>query len=304
MVRPLKKRRADRLLYRRRRKVEEELERLTELNLPDVLADARGGGQRGKAAVSSEALVHLLRREARRGNGQGPGVDGLVSVLMERSETMLRRHISCAFDELQREEIIREVIDRMIDEIVDPSDKADYAEVNFNDWLAHNRVDACRKQMRKTERMKRIGDAIQDLAEDEVDIVLAGDGKGPASPKPTPEAAYALDEAREKAPLPAQIEAGEFTSEDRYRIAAAVRGANLHESVRDAFLLHQYLGVPIDSKDPEKHTLVKHFGKSEKTIRNWLRRAEEAFAKLRGKTNEQRPDEASEPGLGAARLSR
>jgi hypothetical protein len=303
MVQPLRRKRADGTLYRRRKKVEEELERVTQLTLQDVLAAGRAG-QRGKAGVSSEALVHLLRREARGGNAQGLGVDGLVSVLIERTESMLRSHISWAFDELQREEILREVVDRVIDEIVDPSDKADYAEVNFNDWLMHNRIDACRKQTRRAERAEQIGDALQNLAENEADIVLVGDGQEAASPKPSPEAAYALAEARATAPLPAQIEAGEFTAEDRYRIASAVRAANLDERVRDAFLLHQYLDVPIDSQDPEKHTLVKHFGMSEKTIRNWLRRAEEAFAKLRGETNERRSDEVPEPGLGAPRLSR
>lgn len=304
MVQLLRKRRADRSLYQRRRKVEKELQRIEGLELPEVLARAKESGQRGKVEVSSEALVYFLRREAWKGNAQGPGVGGLVSILIARSETALRRHISGAFDELQRQEICREVVDRMIDEITDASDKADYAEVNFNDWLAHNRDDACRKQKRKAARIERLGDAVEDLSEDEADIVLAKDGQEPASSEPTPEAAYATAEARETAHLPAQIEAGEFTPDDQYRIAAAVRGAKLDPIVMEAFLLHYYWGVPIDSKDPEKNTLAKHFGKSEKTIRNWLGRAEEAFAKLRGETNDDERDKASEPALGAARLPR
>lgn len=302
MVQPLRKKRPDGSLYQRRRKVEEELERLENLKLPDVLMHARKAEQRGEVTVSSEAIVYLLRREARRGNPQGPGVDGLISILITRSVITLKHHISGVFDELQCEEIGDEVINRMIDEITDASEKADYAEINFNAWLACNRYDACRKQKRKTERMERIGDSVEDLAEDEPDIVLAR-GES-ASPESTPETAYALAEARGRARLPTQIEASEFTPEDRDRIAAAVRQAKLNPTVLEAFLLHYYWSVPIDSQDSEKNTLVKHFGKSEKTIRNWLRCAEETFAELRGETNEGKRDEAKEPGLGTTRLSR
>lgn len=304
MVEPLRKRHADGSFYRRRPKVEKELERLEKLKLPEVLALAKELGQRGKAAVSSEALVYLLRRESRNGDARGPAVDGLVSILIARSEMALRRHISGVFDELQREEICREVLDRLIDEITVATDQADYAEVNFNDWLAHNRDDACRKHGRRAKRIERLGETVEDLEEDEADLVPRRASGDPASPEPTPEAAYAVAEARDKAHLPPQIEAAEFSPEEQYRIAAMVRRANLDPNVLEAFLLHHYWHVAIDSKDPRKHTLVKHFGKSEKTIRNWLGRAEETFAKLRGETNEDERDEASEPGLGAARLSR
>lgn len=300
MVQPLKKRQADGSLYKRRPKVEKELEGLEKLTLLDIVALAKESGQGNQTTVSSEAIVYFLRREARRSN-TGPGVDGLISVLINRSEAALKRHIIGAFDELQREEICRAVIDRMVDEIIDPSERADYAEVNFNDWLAHNRIDACRKQMPKAARMERLSDSIEDLVEDEMEIVLASEDS--ATPEPTPEIACALVESREKARLPQQIEASEFAPEDRYRIAAAVRGAKLAPNVLDAFLLHHYWSMPIDSKDPNKHTLVKHFGKSEKTIRNWLGCAEEAFVKLRGETNEGERDEAREPGLDTARLS-
>jgi hypothetical protein len=303
MVEPLRKRRKDRKPYKRRSAVEKELGGLEKLALPDVLVHAKQGEEKGKGAVSSEALVYVLRREARKGNADGPGVGGLIAMLIERSERTLRRHISGAFDELQTEEICREVIDRMVDEIAEKGDRADYAEINFNDWLAHNRDDACRKQRRKAARMERLGDAVEDLGEDEAQIVPGGANEA-VSTEPTPEAAYALTEAREKAGLPHQIEAAEFSPEDQLRIAVAVRKANLDRTVLEAYILHHYWGMAIESKDPKKHTLVKHFGKSEKTIRLWLGRAAEAFAKLRGETNECETNETSESGLGVARIPR
>lgn len=304
MVEPLRKRHANGSLYRRRAKVEKELEELEKLKLPEILARARAGEQSRKATVSSEALVYFLRHATRSSSLHGPGVDGLVSILMERAERMLRRRISGAFDELQREDICREVIDGLVDDITDTGDRGDYAEVNFNDWVAHNRDDACRKELRKAKRTERLGDEVEDLSEDEVQPSPQERRKDPASQEPMPEGAYALAEAREKAGLPDQIEAGEFSPEDQYRIAEAVRKANLKPNVLEAFLLHNYWGMPIDSKERDKHALVKHFGKSEKTIRLWLAGAKEAFEKLRGETNERKKDAGNGPELGAARVPR
>jgi hypothetical protein len=305
MAEPLRKRRKDGKPYKRRHAVEKELTEFEKVALPEVLAIARQREQQGQCLVSSEALVYFLRREARKGNADGPGVGGLIAILTGRAERTLRRHIRDAFDEFQTEEICSEVIDRLVDEISDPGNRADYAEVNFNDWLAHNRDDACRKQRRKAARMERLGDAVENLAEGEGQIMPGGRIVDTTSADPTPpETAYALAQAGENAQLPPQIAAGEFSPEDQYRIAAIVRKAKLDPSVLEAFLLYHYLGMAIDSKDPDKHTLVKHFGKSEKTIRLWIGRAAEAFTRLRGETNESETEEPSEPGLGAARLPR
>ena len=305
MVEPLRKRHGNGSLYQRRAKVERELEELEKLTLPQILERARAGEHSGKATVSSEALVYFLRRAARTSGSHGAGVDGLVSILMDRAERTLRRHISGAFDEFQREEICREVMDGLVDDITDTGDRGDYAEVNFNDWLEHNRDDACRKELRRAKRTERLGDEVDDLGED--DDAPPGpreQAKGPEGVEPTPEAGAALAEARENARLPHQIEAGEFSPEDQYRIAAAVKQANLDPNVLEAFLLHYYWDVPIDSKEADKHTLRKHFGVSEKTIRNWLRRAEEAFAKLRGETDGRKKDEGNGSELGAAGIPR
>mgnify|MGYP000223942045 CR=1 FL=1 len=305
MVEPLRKRRADGSLYRRRREVEKELEGLEKLTLPEVLARAREGERAGKATVSSEALVHILRREVRvattRSLTLGP-IDGLIQILIQRAETMLRRHL-WRFDEIDREEICKQVTDRIVDEIYEDSDLADYAEVNFNDWLRHNRLDAIRKQQRKIERMERLGDSVEDIAEDEAQVVPEGiDDK--VGSEPPPEAAYASSEACSKASLPARIQDADLSPEDRYRIAAMVKQANLPPHVLDAFLLYHYLGTQIESEDPGKHTLMKQFGKSEKTIRLWIKRAEKAFTELRGTKHESEPNEASGTGLGVARVSR
>jgi len=304
MVEPLRKRGKDGKPYERRPAIEKELQELETLALPDIVAHARAGEQIGKPSVSSEALVHTLRREVRLARPDGPtlgAVDALAAMLIARCEKILKRRL-WRYDDLAREEIAGDVTNRVVDEIYEDGDKADYAEVNFNDWLAHNRVDAVRKYERKAARTERLGDSVEDLRDGEAQIV-AEDESTDASHENTPEASYALKEARERANLPSFIEQVQFSPDELHRIAEVVKKAKLPANVLNAFLAYHALGRQIESEDPNEHTLVKHFNKSEKTIRIWIKRAEKVFAELREMKNESKGNDEDEPGIRTARLS-
>src|SRR5436190_2168466 len=152
MVQPLRKRRRNGKLYQRRAKVETELKGLEALPLADVLVCVKQGDRGEGPLISSEAIVYVLRREARVATTAGSTmsqVNGLLEKLIQRAELITNRH-TWNFDEIDREEICKAVTDRIVDEICAEGDIADYAEVNFNDWLWSNRLDAIRKQKRKT----------------------------------------------------------------------------------------------------------------------------------------------------------
>jgi DNA-directed RNA polymerase specialized sigma24 family protein len=51
---------------------------------------------------------------------------------------------------------------------------------------------------------------------------------------------------------------------------------------RSAFILHRAYGLPIESNDPAELTVSRYFGKTSRTIRNWLRSAEEHLRVWRG----------------------
>ena len=304
MVAPLRKRSKGGKRYKRRPEVEQELERLEKLGLPEVVARARAGEQKGKPALSSEALVHILRREVRvarpDGRTQGP-IDALVSILIARCEVILKRRL-WSYDELAREEMTEGVVNRLVDDIYEDGDKADYAEINFNHWLARNRTDAMRKHARKAARVKQLGDAVENLEENEAQVV-SEDEPREASYESTPERLFSLKEERERANLPSIIEHAQFSPEELHRIADVVMQAMLPADVLYAFLAHN-LGMKVESQDSEEHTLVKHFDKSEKTIRNWIERAEKAFDEIRKAKNESKGNGENEPGIGAVRVSR
>ena len=280
MIEPLRRRRSDGALYRRRAAVEKELEELDRLELAHVVSRARAPQTPGADAVSSEALMHILRRAVRSQNTDGPTagpIDALTETLTRRCATILAHQLG-GYDEVARKAIAADVIDRAVDAVVDNGDVDDYAEVNFNDWLKHRRLDAARKHTTRIRRFAVLGDAVEDLADDETRPVAAGDE---GSDDRTPEALYALKEAREKATLPPCIEATHLSPDDQYRVAAMIQKASLPPNTLEAFLAYHYLGVPIESSDPDQYTLVKHFGKSEKTIRLWIKHAEGVFVRLR-----------------------
>ena len=304
MVAPLRKRSKGGKPYERRPEIEQELEKLEKLGLPEVVARARAGEQKGQPALSSEALVHILRREVRiarpDGRTQGP-IDALVSILIARCEVILKRRL-WSYEELAREEMTEAVVNRLVDDIYEDGDKADYAEINFNHWLARNRTDAMRKHARKAARVKQLGEAVENLEENEAQVVADGEPTE-ASHESTPERLYSLKEERERANLPSIIEHAQFSPDELHRIADVVMQAKLPADALYVFLAHN-LGMKVESRDPEEHTLVKHFDKSEKTIRNWIERAEKAFDDIRKAKNESKGNDEDEPGIGAVRVSR
>lgn len=285
MIEPLRKRRSDGALYRRRDAVETELQELEKLELAQVVTLAREPTTSGKDSISSEALTHVLRREVRSTRTDaataGP-IDALTSILVQRCATILERRLH-GYDEIDRLAIAADVTDSVVDAIVADSDVDDYAEVNFNDWLKHRRIDAIRKHARTAERMDRLGEAVEKLSDDDAHTNRVDEDE---QDDRTPETVYGLNEAREKATLPPCMASADLSPDNQYRIAEIIKKADLPRHILDAFLAHHYLGIPIESRDSEQHTLVKHFGKSEKTIRLWIKRAEEAFTRLRETSDE------------------
>jgi hypothetical protein len=304
MVAPLKKCTRDGKPYERRAQVEEELDRLEKLELKEIVARAREGEEKGRPFLSSEALVHILRREVRIGVTDGPTqgvIEALAAMLVARCTKILKRRL-WRYDELAQEEITDEVMKHLMDDVLQDGEKADYAEINFNHWLARNRSDAVCKQKRKADRFTQFGDTVADLEEVEAQLVREDDPVE-ASHGDTPELLLSLKEARERGGLPSIMEGTRFSEEELHRIAEAARCARLPAEMLDAFLTH-HLGVKIESEDADEYTLVKRFDKSEKTIRSWIKRAEKVFAELRKAQNESERKDESEPGIGAAGISR
>jgi hypothetical protein len=288
MVEPLRKRRKDGTLYQRRPIVENELLDLDGVELSTLVARARTADQNTEHPLSSEALMHILRREVRKatadGGSAGP-IDALTSILTGRCEKIVASKL-VGYAERDREALAQDVMDRLVDAIVDGHDLGDYAEVNFNDWLMHRWLDASRKYWRNAKQSEQLGDEVEEVSDTEVPADDVED-------RQTPFVKFELKEAREQSTLHPDIQSANFSSDDLYRITEMVKKADLPHHVLEAFIAYHYLEVPIESNDPKQHTLVKQFGKSEKTIRIWIKRAENAFTELRKVRDKYEKHEAS-----------
>ena len=284
MPEPLQKRtKKDGVLYRRRVVVEREIIELEDLSSANLVARIRSGDTNKALKVGSEAIVHFIRRDLRIAKNDSAvegTVDALCSILVKRCERNLKYKLR-TYDDLSREEISKQVLDRLVDDLIDDGDSADYAEVNFNHWLAGNRNDAIRKHGRRARRGQLV-ESVDSFSETEGQTAHAGAATAVAVDQETPEGLYSHKEAMEEAGLPFFIQETNFTAEDLWRIATVVKEAKLSDAVLEAFLANK-LGRKIVSQDPSEHTLVKHFGKSERTIRNWITKAEQTFTELRKK---------------------
>lgn len=204
-----------------------------------AVGDARAAGY-----VSSEVLVHLLRRAVRASVATGdpaPVVDELASTLLRRAAVSLRGALR-GYPVQVADDLREEVLGRLALLLVDPGDAADFFEVRFNLALKRLRIDVCRARTR-------------------VDRWCA----------PAAETELDLDRFRDPA--------RRLTAEQA--VCARQALARLSEDERRALVLHWFLGMPINARAAGDATLVAVLGVSERTVRNRLRRAE---AKLAGQS--------------------
>lgn len=227
-------------------RVEAEIARALALDPEEIRTLAKGSEEE----MSSECLVHLIRRDLRtgsRGAGHPELAEEITPRLLERCEAGLRGSVR-GFPPAAAAEVREEILGRLAVSLVEPGDAADFLEVRFALALKRLRIDVCRMQRRR-ERGRIALDS------------------GAAAGEPAAEDPEA--ELERLAPSPAN-------QEDQLLIRQAL--AALTEEERKVIVLHKLAGISLSSKVRETIDLVRLLGFSERTLRNRLRSAE---AKLR-----------------------
>lgn len=222
-------------------RVEAEIARALALDPEEIRTLAKGSEEE----MSSECLVHLIRRDLRSGSREL--AEQVTPRLLERCEAGLRGSVR-GFPPAAAAEVREEVLGRLAVSLVEPGDAADFLEVRFALALKRLRIDVCRMQRRR-ERGRIALDS------------------GAAAGEPAAEDPEA--ELERLAPSPAN-------QEDQLLIRQAL--AALTEEERKVIVLHKLAGISLSSKVRETIDLVRLLGFSERTLRNRLRSAE---AKLR-----------------------
>lgn len=250
---PLTRRNAGGDVYQRLATVDRQIQDTLRLESEELRRRLEIRDEASPDFLKEEALVYLIRYYRRVGNRQH--VNDLSTCLVNRCAKLIYGSLGSLGPDA-RDDGYSEVVEELFAKILDlDSDRGDFLQVRF--WVVLERitVDIFRKQVNRLE-LETTGGYDQETID-----TLTQQG---AVVVPT---AFASRSVESKVI-------------DRVLIEAALH--QLEEPFRSAYLLHHYWRWPIEDKDPTVQTISRRFGKTPRTIRNWLSRADERLAPWRG----------------------
>jgi hypothetical protein len=229
--------------YRRLPETVRQIEAAIDLSSHDLVAWAKITEIDHPRYLGSEALVFFVRRAL--AEHDGTTTADLMAALTDRSIAPVAAGLR-GFDEEERRDIVQTVLCRLTELLLADDDRGDFAQVRFWTVLKRLRLSACAEQRGFTARF--------DQFDEDNGATLMCDPDGQLSPE-------------------------EFAQLDE-----GLRVLDPH--LRRVFIMRHYQGwkigpEPPNEEDPNDPSLAGYFGKSSRTIRNWLGKAEAALAPFR-----------------------
>ena len=250
---PLTRRNANGQVYQRLAVVDRQIEEALGLDDEELRSRLAVRDKESPTFLKEESVVYLIRHHHAVGNREC--VNDLTECLLKRCATWINDKLSGLRTDLREDGnagVVAEVFARILDLT---SDRGDFLQVRF--WMGIQRitVDVFRKQIKQFDSDYSLDDdqtGIDDLAQRDTVVLPTGSaGRGVES--------EVIDNAL---------------------IEAALN--QLEEPIRSAYLLRHLEDWPIEDKDPAVQTISRHFGKTPRTIRNWLSKADEILKAWRG----------------------
>ncbi|MCL4239730.1 MAG: hypothetical protein KJ048_00105 [Dehalococcoidia bacterium] len=259
-VEPLTHRNADDELYQRNSAVEQQIAAALALRPEPLLERVTIADAEGDEYLQEECLVYLIRHYHRM--GETGLVSDLSAALLRRCAKLIDGHLSRLGGEAARDGY-NDVVERLFAPILDlDSNRGDFLQVRFWPALERLAVRAFNQQLTLHKR---------DRAAVSLSSLPGYDRDG--------------DEEPEWVARPRDHDAVTSPSGEMGVINdALIRDAlsRIDEPFRSAFLLRHYFDWPIEHQDPAVRTISRHFAKDPRTIRNWLKKAEESLQTWRG----------------------
>ena len=193
--------------------------------------------------LSAETLVYFIRWAIR--NDKTNTRDILFRELLERCQPCFRGWFR-NFGQQDREDLQGEVMKIVVEDLFALDDRSDFMQVRFWAYLKKKSMDACRKALRYADDTESL------------DAGYCGDGAFEGQTL-----------------LETEVDPG-LSSEEFAMISEGL--AKLPLRLRHVFLLRHYFSMKIGPDDPaeaavDEPTIAAHFGRSGRTIRNWLKEA-------------------------------
>jgi len=205
--------------------------------------------------LSAEALVYFIRRAVLGGDAKTR--DALFRLLYDRCMPYFRGQFR-GFDRETREDLQGEVMKKVVEDLFAADDRGDFMQVRFWKYLDNKRIDACRKAFRHSGDTESLDTGFSGESESEGRTRLEQE----ADTKLSPEQFMTITEGLSRLP----------------------------PRLREVFLLRHYFGMKIGADDPADDpdgelTIARHYGRSGRTIRNWLKEAGRLLAGFREKND-------------------
>jgi len=254
MVRPLTKRKADGALYARPRSIEQQIAAALALDAKTVLKRAEIDDESGPDYLSCECLVHLIRDANRRNETELR--NRLLTPLLNRCGRILLATIPDgrkANAAHLRDEVLGRFGELVADDCAEQGGELlDFYECKFNKAFKTLRLTLLRSERNATKH----------------NVELPGDEPSEPNQKQ-------MAWLTELFSTPASQEDAAANEERRKKLCDAIE--TLPADDRAAIALHYFVGLDVESEDPEKATVAKFCGVSGRTIRTRLARAYSAL---------------------------
>jgi hypothetical protein len=235
--------------YVRTPKVEQQIRGVLALGAGGVLARARIKDQPDVHFLQEETVAYLIRWAHRAADDDI--ANGLAAVLVQRCTRFLKSQLRALRPD-KLEEAIAETVADLFELLVEPegSDRGDFLQVRF--WVVVKRLG-----------LAAFGRAVEESKRELLTVAIEPTGAASED-----EEERGLDIADPRTPAPDT------------RLLANEALAQLEPNIRQAFLM-KLEGWLVEDRDPSVPTISRYFGKTSRTIRNWLTQAEEQLAAWR-----------------------
>ena len=242
--------------YRRTNATRKQIVDALELNAAELIARAQRRNEKAPDYISAGALVFFIRRADRVWDSKTR--DALIRELLERCTVFFRGQFrGCSKED--REDLQGEVITALVEDLLDPGDRSDFMQARFWRYLKCKTIDASKVIFRHSGDTESLNSGFSGSTESE------GQTK--------------LDAQVDTRISPEQV------------LMVSENLGKLVPPLREVFLLRHYVGMKIGSDNPaddppDEMTLARRYGRSGRTIRNWLKDADALLARFREKQND------------------
>lgn len=270
-VRPLTHRNKQGEVYQRTEAVEERIRSALCLKPAAMIEKAQIRDYKAPNYLREECLVYLIREYKSRGERRV--VEELSAILLQRCSKYINEGVQNLHSEdgdhsARVEHAFRDVVKELFDQILDlESDRGDFLQVRFWTVVEKLRIRAFNRYLEDLNRAKDV------VTWDSVAGYEQGSGEG--------------EERRSRRRRASDSEPPQedgLSAEQKAAYLDASREAldHVEEPYRTAFVLRHYYDWPIETEDSRLPSISRYFGKTPRTIREWLKRAKETIERWKG----------------------